>query len=70
MTKTEQRRLLGMVKRVLTHRRNGHIRYEQAAYERLHAACVSLGVDVADAIDQGIAFLRKHSIAASMNGLV
>lgn len=70
LTKAKRKRLLDLVKAVLVHRRNGKPKYEQAAYNRLAAYCEPLRVDVGDAIEQGIAFLKRTSIAASMNGLV
>jgi hypothetical protein len=70
LTKTQQRILLQKVKTLLTGRRNGKAKQEQAAYEKLEVYCGSHGVDVGTAIEQGIAYLKKHSIAASMNGLV
>jgi hypothetical protein len=70
LTKAKQKRLLGMVKTLLTHRRNGKPRYEQSAYEKLVDFCRTISVDPSDAIEQGIAYLKRTSIAASMNGLV
>ena len=70
LSKTDQRTLLNKVKAVLQARRNGNIRREQAAYENLETYCEKIGVDMGQAIEQGVGWLKKHSIAASMNGLV
>ena len=70
MTKTERRKLLQLCRRVLIHRRNGHVRYEQQVYERLEAYCEPRGIDPSEAIAQAIVFLRRTSIADAMNGWV
>jgi hypothetical protein len=70
LNKTQQKRVINLVKSLLCARRNGKLRQEQSAYERLDTACRQLGIDPADAMDQGIAWLKRNSIAASMNGWV
>ena len=70
MTKTLRRQLLRKVKRLLTARSNGKVLEEQRAYEALSDYCEPFGVDPGDAIEQGIEFLKRTSIAASMNGIV
>jgi hypothetical protein len=70
MSKTQQKKLLNMVKTMLTHRRNGHLNYEQSAWERLNTECVKLHLDIGVVIEQATEWLKRNSIAASMNGLV
>jgi len=70
LTKTQQKKLMGMVKTMLQHRRNGHLNYEQSAYDRLNAECIKLQLDTSVVIEQAVEWLRRNSIAASMNGLV
>ena len=70
LTKTDQRCLLRRVKAVLQARRNGNVKREQTAYNKLQEWCDKHGVDAGQAIEQGIDWLKKHSVAASMNGLV
>lgn len=70
LTKTQQKALLAKVKTVLTARRNRKTQQEQVAYDKLVKLCDSLGVDHGEAIEQGIVYLKRASIAASMNGLV
>jgi hypothetical protein len=70
LSKTKQRTLLGKVKTLLQARRNGKPQQEQAAYDKLRAFCESNSIDMGAAIDQGTEYLKRTSIAASMNGIV
>lgn len=70
LNKTTQKKLLQLVKAVLVHRRNGKVKYEISAREKLDAYCQTINVDPADAMEQGIAWLKRNSIAAMMNGWV
>jgi hypothetical protein len=70
MTKTQQKKLLTLVKRILTARRNKSIKQEQAAYDKLHNVCIELNLDLSEVLNQGTDWLKRNSIAASMNGIV
>lgn len=70
MSKPGQRKLIGLVKTYLTHGRNGHIKYQQAAYDRIYEFCSPRNIDPADAIEQGRRWLLKNDVAAGMNGIV
>ena len=72
LTKTQQRSLMRKAKSVLTCRRNGNVKYEQAAWEKLEKYAESIGVTIGAGaiIEQAEAWLKRHSVAASMNGIV
>jgi hypothetical protein len=70
LTKVQQKKLLTMAKTVLIHRRNGHLNYEQTAWERLDVYCRQFNLEAGEVIEQAVEFLKRTSIAASMNGIV
>jgi hypothetical protein len=70
LTKTFRRRLLQEAKTLLTHRRNGRVKYEQASWEKVERMLEGTGLEVWEVIQQAEDHLRKTSIAASMNGIV
>ena len=70
MTKTQQHSLLKAVKNLLYARRSSNVPREQVAYNKLHKISEKLGIDISLAITQGQEYLKKHSIAANMNGIV
>uniref|UniRef100_A0A6M3L8D1 Uncharacterized protein n=1 Tax=viral metagenome TaxID=1070528 RepID=A0A6M3L8D1_9ZZZZ len=68
--KTKNKALLNLVKNLLYARRNGNIKTEQYAYDRLNAKCNSMKIDMGICIQQGIDYMKKNDVAAIMNSIL
>ena len=70
MTKTQRNRVIKLVTTLLTHKRNGRIRQESAAYDKLFLYCHDNKLDFTSCLDGATKWLKNNSIAAMMNGIV
>jgi hypothetical protein len=62
--------LMNHCKAVLYARRNGNMKGEQTALDKLRTYCDKRDINAYDALDQAIVYLKQHSIAAHMNAIV
>lgn len=55
---------------ILYARRNGNVRAEQTAYTKLRMWCDKHNMDFGDVMREATDYIKRTSIAASMNGIV
>jgi hypothetical protein len=66
----KQSTVIRLMTAILYARRNSNVRAEQASYTKLCTWCVKHNMDLGDVMREATDYIKRTSIAASMNGIV